>query len=81
MGLIAEQVASAPPPKVTPKRSKLDRILDRLDDEDRTIVLDWLHNVDDWSDEDIERKLYDADIGCSDSTIRRWRRIRGLGRG
>lgn len=80
MGLIAKQVASMPPPTVEPKRSKVDSILDSLDDEDRTIVLAWLHDPA-VGEEAIERNLYKAGIGCSDSTIRRWRRLQGIGRG
>ena len=72
MGIIAERVAEGLP-QPEPRPSKLDRILSSLDDEDRTIVLGWLHD-DDIGTEVIETRLLACDIACSDSTIRRWRR-------
>jgi hypothetical protein len=61
--------------------NKVDTVLERLDDDDdRAVVLSWL--LSDLGDEEVEQRLLAHDIGCSDSTIRRWRRYqaRGMGR-
>lgn len=74
MGRIAEQAAEDDGEPLF-KPNKVDRILESLDDEDRPIVEAWLADPA-MSDEEIEERLFAADIQCSDSTIRRWRRLR-----
>jgi hypothetical protein len=72
LGIIAERVAEGLP-QPEPRPSKLDRILSSLDDEDRAIVLGWLHD-NEVGTEDVEERLRACGIHCSDSTVRRWRR-------
>jgi len=78
MGRIADESQTEEP---TPRlfTNKADTVLERLDDEDRAVVLSWLRS--DMVDEDIEERLLAHDIACSDSTIRRWRRYQRLGMG
>jgi len=71
MGQVAERVAEGLPDPPT-RPNKLDRILAGLDDDDRAIVLGWLHD-DDLGEEHVEHRLRACGIGCSDSTVRRWR--------
>ena len=60
--------------------NKVDLILERLDDDDRGVVLSWL-NDDAVTCEEIEERFAAFDINCSDSTVRRWRRYQRLGMG
>jgi len=72
MGIIADHVAHGLP-EPPPKPGIVDRILASLDDEDRAIVTDWLHDPDVkhvW----IEDRLRCFGIPVSDSEIGRWRR-------
>lgn len=73
MGRIADEANSDGPVKL----NKLDRILAALDDEDRAVVMAWLHD-DEMGDVAIELELWSYDIAVSDSTIRTWRRRRGI---
>lgn len=77
MGIIAERQANAPEQPPAVKRNKVDRILDRLDDDDRSIVHGWLCDLD-MGEETLEAELFAVGIVCSDSTIRRWRRANGI---
>ena len=77
MGKIAEQLEARPVGVVATKRNKVDVILSRLDDDDRAIVAGWLNDPL-MGCEEIEMRLLDADVECSDSTIRRWRMIHGV---
>jgi hypothetical protein len=77
LGRIAEQEANRPEPSLEPKPNKLDRILAKLDDEDLALVMSWLHDVD-MGEEEIELRLLAADVEVSDTTIRRWRKLRGI---
>lgn len=72
MGQIADMVAEGLPTPPPPP-SKLDRILSKLDDEDRAIVLSWLEDLD-VTQEELESRFRAVGISCSDTTIRRWRR-------
>jgi len=72
MGRIADTVAEGLPDPPT-RPNKLDRILAGLDDDDRGIVLDWLHDLD-LGEEHVEDRLRACGITVSDSTVRRWRR-------
>lgn len=79
MGRIAEAVNNDC--EAVERTNKVDRVLESLDDDDdRAVVLSWL--LSDMGDQDIEDRLYDHGIKCSDSTIRLWRHYqrRGVGR-
>jgi hypothetical protein len=79
VGRIAESVTTAH----TVERvhvNKVDRVLDALDDEDRAVVLSWLRDPL-TGEEEIEDRLHEHGIACSDSTVRRWRRLQAKGRG
>jgi transposase len=74
LGHVAERVAQGiSKPTDNRKTDKLDRILAELDDEDRAIVLSWLHSRDVTQDE-AEDRLADCEIFVSASTVRRWRK-------
>lgn len=60
-----------------PVGSKMQRILDRMDDDDRELLLSWLHD-DEIGDKRIEGWLRDAGIDVSDSSIMKWRRANGI---
>lgn len=77
LGRIAEMAASHAPVEGAPKRNKVDDILDALDDEDRAIVLGWLHDRSVGSQQ-IHYRLLEADINCSHYTVQRWRHYNGL---
>lgn len=73
MGRIADEASTGG--AVRP--NKVDRILESLDDDDRAVVMAWLHD-DEMGDVAIELQLWGYDIAVSDSTIRTWRRRRGI---
>ena len=80
MGRIAEAGDVFALPVNDTYRNKVDDILERLDDEDRAIVLAWLRDPD-VGEEDIEFRFKTFQIRCSDSTVRRWRRMQRNGTG
>ena len=75
MGKLTESTASQVPP--TPRRMLLDEIMDDFDDDDRNLLLSWLHDRS-VSDETIELRLDVIGVSCSDSSVRRWRRFNGV---
>ena len=77
MGRLTDNDAAAPPTAGT-KRTKLDVILEQMDDDDRDLLTSWLHDTT-VGCEDIELRLLAAEVDVSDSTIRRWRRLRRIG--
>ena len=79
MGKIADSAASWAQPS-TPKRTRVDDILDSLDDEDRAIVLGWLHDTSIGA-KAIHHRLHDVDISCAHVTIHAWRHYNGVTRG
>ena len=61
--------------------NKVDRILERLDDdEDRAVVLSWLRD-DQVSSETFRWRMASFGIAVGGCTIRRWRQYQGLGLG
>lgn len=61
---------------VAGKRNLVDQILEDMDDDDRALLDSWLRGraTEEW----IELQLWKADIQCSDTTIRRWRKLNGI---
>jgi hypothetical protein len=78
LGILTELDAHAST-HVAGKRNKVDRILEDLDDADRELVEGWLRGG--TSEEWIEMRLWQASIQCSDTTIRRGRKLNGIAYG
>lgn len=73
MGRIADGLTDEP----TPRRNKVDRILDELDDDDRVIVEGWLCDGD-MGARPISDKLHAYGIELSPDRIWTWRRRNGI---
>ena len=70
MGKLTDQDAERR--RTGPSGCIVDRLLESMDDDDRALLLSWLHDAQ-LGAPTIERRLRDAGFDVSDSSIHRWR--------